>query len=277
MEKKNILTADFLDLLFEGRNKDYGAYELRKTYNRRISYALAGTTLVCLLFVAGSIWANAKKGKTSTLLITTEVELQNIKKDEPKPEMPKPEPIPEKKIATTQYVVPQIVRDEDVKPEDELKEITQLEDTRIGTVNQEGEKGVDIVTPPVETHGVGPAVAPKQEEDYDKLFFTVQQAAEYPGGMEAWRKFLERNLNRDLPTENGAPAADYTVIVSFVVDKEGKISDVKAENDPGYGTKDEALRVIKKATNWKPAEQNGRKVIYRHKQAITFRVSNDQD
>lgn len=63
------------------------------------------------------------------------------------------------------------------------------------------------------------------------------------------------------------------MIVTFIVDKDGKVSDVKAENDPGYGTKEEAIRVIKKGPNWIPANQNGKLVVYRHKQAITFRVT----
>ncbi|MFX8523828.1 energy transducer TonB, partial [Acinetobacter baumannii] len=79
----------------------------------------------------------------------------------------------------------------------------------------------------------------------------------------AWAKYLERNLNRDLPVENGAPPGQYTVIVSFIVSKDGSISDVTAENDPGYGTKAEAIRVIAKGPKWKPAVQNGRNVIYR--------------
>ena len=76
-----------------------------------------------------------------------------------------------------------------------------------------------------------------------------------------------------MPTENGAPVGVYTGTVTFIVDMEGKVSDVKAENDPGYGTKDEAVRVIRKGPNWTPANQNGRPVVYRHKQMITFKVS----
>ena len=86
---------------------------------------------------------------------------------------------------------------------------------------------------------------------------------------------MERNLDSDLPVSNGAPAGKYTVVVSFLVDKNGVISDVVAENDPGYGTKAEAVRVITKGPNWKPAIQNGNKVIYRHKQSISFMVSEE--
>ena len=118
-------------------------------------------------------------------------------------------------------------------------------------------------------------VIPKKEEDYDKVFTVVQIPAEFPGGLPAWAKYLERNLNRDLPVDNGAPPGKYTVVVSFIVAKDGSISDVVAENDPGYGTKNEAVRVITRGPKWKPAVQNGRNVIYRHKQSITFMVSEE--
>ncbi len=271
MEKKDILAADFLDLLFEGRNKAYGAYDLRKTYNKRIGYALGGTTLVCMLFIAGSIWAHAKKKSDAVLLVGPTVVLENIKQDEPKPEEIKPLKPEQQKVATTQYVVPKIVQDDQVKPEDEMKDMAVLEDTKIGTMNVEGTKDDNVVAPPVEAKGTGVVVAPKgKDEDLDKIFYSVQIPASFNGGEQAWRKYLERNLNSDIPASNGAPPAKYIVIISFVVDRFGKISDVKAENDPGYGTKEEALRVILKGPDWVPAEQNGRKVAYRHRQSIGF-------
>ena len=103
----------------------------------------------------------------------------------------------------------------------------------------------------------------------------VSVEAQFEGGIAGWRKFLERNLNKDLPSDNGAPANDYTVIVSFIVDREGNISEIRAENDPGYGTKEEAVRVIQKSPNWTPANQNGINVKYRQKQKIVFRVTVD--
>ena len=174
----------------------------------------------------------------------------------------------------TKFTPPKIVKDEEVKPDEEIKEVEKLEDTKIGTINQEGAKDEGLVAPPVEKP-TGVVEAPKVEEDYDKVFTVVQIAAEFPGGLPAWSKYLERTLNRDLPVENGAPPGKYTVIVSFIVAKDGAISDVTAENDPGYGTKAEAVRVIQKGPKWKPAVQNGRNVIYRHKQSITFQVSED--
>jgi periplasmic protein TonB len=276
MDVNKILSADILDIIFEGRNKEYGAYQLRRTYNKRITYAIIGTVVVCLLFLVGSLVANSSKDEKPQVFVQ-DMELQNVQ-EEKKPEPPPPPPPPKQeppKVEITKFTPPKIVKDEEVKPEEEIKEVEKLEDTKIGTINQEGLKDEGIVAPPVEVKGTGVVEAPKQEEDYDKVFTVVQIPAEFPGGLPAWSKYLERNLNRDLPVENGAPPGKYTVIVSFIVDKNGGISEVKAENDPGYGTKDEAVRVIKRGPNWKPAIQNGRQVIYRHKQSITFMVSEE--
>lgn len=276
MEINKILSADILDILFDGRNKDYGAYDLRKTYNKRIKISLGGMVLICALFLVGSLVANsAKKGKTE--LVVADMSLENVTKEEKKPEPPPPPPPPKQeppKVEITKFTPPKIVKDEEVKPDEEIKEVEKLEDTKIGTINQEGAKDEGIVAPPVEK-GTGVVEAPKVEEDYDKVFTVVQIAAEFPGGLPAWTKYLERNLNRDLPVENGAPPGKYTVVVSFIVAKDGSISEVQAENDPGYGTKNEAIRVIQKGPKWKPAIQNGRQVIYRHKQSITFVVSEE--
>jgi len=276
MDVNKIQSADILDIIFDGRNKEYGAYELRKTYNKRMTKALVGTMLILLLAVLGNILANTV-GKESKELIVQDVSLENVQQEEKKPEPPPPPPPPKQeppKVEITKFTPPKIVKDEEVKEEDEIKEVEKLEDTKIGTINQEGAKDEGIVAPPVES-GTGVVEAPKKEEDYDKIFTVVQIPAEFPGGLPAWAKYLERNLNRDLPVENGAPPGKYTVVVSFIVAKDGAISDVVAENDPGYGTKAEAVRVITRGPKWKPAVQNGRNVIYRHKQSITFMVSEE--
>lgn len=128
----------------------------------------------------------------------------------------------------------------------------------------------DRVMDPIEVSIGGPI-----EDNDDIIFTSVQIPSTFPGGTDAWVKFLSINLNRDLPIENGAPAGIYKVIVSFVVSRDGSISNVRAENDPGYGTAAEAVRVIQKGPKWTPAEQNGLKVIYRHKQVIGFQVTED--
>lgn len=274
METNKILSADILDIIFEGRNKEYGAYELRKTYKRRLIIAIIATLLVCLLFLIGSLVANMQKDDNSELLVQ-DVNLENVQQqEEPQPEPPPPPPPPKEeppKVEITKFTPPKIVEDAQVDEKEEIKEVEELEDTKIGTINQEGLKDQGIVAPPVEEKGTGVVEAPKQEvEDYDKEFTSVQMEASFPGGMAAWRRYLERNLNDRVVEENGGPPGRYTVVVSFRVDKEGNITEVKAENNPGYGTAEEAVRVIKKGGKWNPAEQNGRKVIYRQRQSITF-------
>ena len=104
--------------------------------------------------------------------------------------------------------------------------------------------------------------------------FILQNPAEFIGGMEEWKKFLERNLNNNIPSLNSAPAGKYTVTVQFIVNKEGDISDVQAKNDPGYGCKEEAIRVIRSSPTWEPAIQNNIPVSYRAIQQINFVVPN---
>lgn len=281
MEVSKILSADLLDIVFDGKNKSYGAYDLRKTYPHRLREALLITIALCIVFIAVPHFLSLrKKPETNVQMLVKDVSLEELKKEEKKPDQPPPPPPPKQeppKVEITKFTPPRIVKDEEVKEEDVVKEVSKLEDTKIGTINQEGEKDQGLITAaPVETKGTGIVQAPKQEEDYDRVYTVVEIPAEFPGGKEAWTKYLERNLNRDLPIENGAPAGKYVVTLSFIVDKNGVISDVQAVSDPGYGTKEEAIRVIKKGPNWKPAVQNGRNVIYRHIQNIIFIVADQQ-
>jgi protein TonB len=275
METNKILSADFLDILFEGRNKEYGAYLLRKTYSKRLLIALVSVLAVCAAIFFGSVLANTiNKNKKDKLVVQNDVMLEEIKeekKNEPPPPPPPPKMPEPPKVEIAKFTPPKIVKDEDVKEDEKPPEIEKIEEAKIGTINQEGTKDDGIVAPPVESKGTGEVVAPKQvEEDYDKVFTKVENPAEFPGGADAWKRYLERSLNYpDAAQENGTQGV---VRVQFIVDKEGNISEVQALNDPGDGLGEEAVRIIKKGPKWIPAEQNGRKVIYRHVQAITFRL-----
>jgi protein TonB len=273
MDINKILTSDVLDLIFEGRYKEFGAYELRKTYNQRLKTALIVMIALTALLAGGAIWSNSIK-KSKTEIIVQDVNLTDVNNQEKKAPPPPPPPPPKQeppKVELAKFTPPKIVKDEEVKKEDEIKEQEKLEDVKISSIDQEGVK-VDVVAAPVEV-STGPVGPPLEETD--NIFTSVQIQSTFPGGSDAWVKFLSRTLNRDLPVENGAPAGRYSVTVSFVVSRDGSISDVKAENDPGYGTAAEAVRVIKKGPAWIPAQQNGHKVIYRHRQAIVFQVTED--
>jgi len=104
----------------------------------------------------------------------------------------------------------------------------------------------------------------------------AEQEASFPGGDLAWRRFLETNLNANIPVDNGAPEGNYTVYVQFVVDKDGTVYDIKPLTNHGYGMEAEVIRLIKKLPKWRPAVLNGEFVRSYRKQPVTFVVISDK-
>ncbi len=120
---------------------------------------------------------------------------------------------------------------------------------------------------------VEPPPPPTVPDTTDRIFTMVEQEAEFPGGLKAWQNYISKNLKGDVPVNYGATAGFYRVLIRFVVNKDGRISDVKVQKDPGFGTAQEAVRVIEKGPNWIPARQNGKNVKAYHLQPITFVVA----
>jgi periplasmic protein TonB len=275
MEANKILQADLLDLIFEDRNKDYGAYELRKKYNKRIGMAM-GITAAAAVLIFGSIFlSNAIAGKEDTKVEIRDVVVQEIKQPDelpPPPPPPPPQaPPPPPQVEMAKFTPPVIKKDEEVKQE-EIPPIREMEDKKISIINQEGVKDVGIITPPVVDEGKGVVEAPKVEDE-NKIFEKV----EIPASVDTrqWRRHLESQLQRyieDAASQGMAPG-QYTVQVRFLVERDGSIADVKALNDPGYGLSKGAADVVRKGPKWRPGEQNGRQVRSYHTQPITFVVS----
>jgi periplasmic protein TonB len=274
LDVNKIMSADILDIIFEGRNKDYGAYEMRKTYNRRIVTALLGMLSLCLLvfliyFISNTISANSNKND----MVVKDVQLEEIKQEEKKNEPPPPPPPPKPeppKVEITKFTPPKIVKDEEVKEDEKPPEIEKLDDTKIGKINQAGIKEEGVV--PVDD-GKGVVEQPKKaEEDYDKTFTKVEIESEYPGGSSAWARFLNKSLQ--YPQEAQDNEIQGTVMVKFIVDKEGNVSDVDAVSGPKE-LHSEAVRVIKKSGKWTPAVQNGRQVKSYKSQPITFKLNTE--
>ncbi len=276
MEKAMILQSDILDIVFHDRNKAYGAYELRKTYNKRLVAAILAMSAFAFLIVLFTGYATNQKHE-HVLYVTDEINLSPVTpakevqtvKPLPPIEKIKAEPV---KLAITKFVTPKVANDKLVT--EVIKEQNELSNVRIGLENQEG-LITNAVAPPVYIKGEGGAkfeaiaasVTNKKVEE--EIFPVVQVQASYDGD---WENFLKRNLNADLPVENGAPAGTYKVTVSFVVAKNGKISNVKALNNPGFGAAEEAVRVIKNSGNWNPGIQNNIQVNSYKKQTIVFVV-----
>lgn len=274
MEANKILSADILDIIFEGKNKSYGAYELRKTYNRRLTRALIITGAILLLVFLGSLFANIiNQNKEKNTLDVLDTQMAEIKKEEPLPPPPPPPPTPPPppEVNQVKFVPPKIVKDEEVKPDEKIEEIK--EDQVISTKTVESENKVQIVQAPVEDKGTQVVEVPKKDDDENKVFNKVEVEAAFPGGETAWRRYLQNNLDANTPIDNGAPEGTYSVIVRFIVSRDGSISDVVAETKHGYGMEAEAVKVIKKGPKWTPALQNGRNVNAYRRQPITFVVS----
>jgi hypothetical protein len=108
------------------------------------------------------------------------------------------------------------------------------------------------------------------EEDPIKIFVKVETEASFPGGETEWRFFLERKLNASVPAQNNAPKGTYLVIIQFIVDTSGNISDIKPLTKHGYGMEEEVMRILKKGPKWIPATQNSKPVIAYRKQPVTF-------
>lgn len=276
MEANKILNADILDIIFDGKNKSYGAYDLRKTYASRLKKALLGVLIGLAVVLAGSVFANKVASSDKDDIEVLDTQLAEIKKDEPAPPPPPPPPPPPTpppppEINQVKFTPPKVVKDEEVKPEEKIEEIK--EDQAISTKTVESENKVQIVQAPVEDKGTQVVEAPKVEEDEGKVFTKVEIEAEYPGGTPAWTKYLRNNLDANAPIDNGANPGEYTVIVRFIVSKDGTISDVVAETKHGFGMEQEAIRVIKKGPKWTPAQQNGRYVNAYRRQPIKFVVT----
>ena len=268
MDATKILQTDLLDLLFDGRNKQYGAYELRKQYSKRMIIAVGIMITCCLLFFM--LYAFAKGGNHSRPgLIANEIELTKVEPETKKPEVVPPPPKQvQPPVKTVQFTTPKIT-DEPIKPEDDMPDKDLIDVTKIGKVNQDGIDGPDVVAPPDNSRGVIEAPKQKEEEDWEKTFLSVQIESEYPGGIESWKRFLGKSLR--YPEDAIEKEIEGTVLVQFIVDKEGNVSDVSAISGPNE-LRGEAERVINKSGKWIPASQNGRKVKSYKKQPVTFRL-----
>ncbi len=119
--------------------------------------------------------------------------------------------------------------------------------------------------------------APKINTDYQQTFTKVEIEPQFPGGSNAWSKFLEKNLNSQTAEKNKAPKGTYTAIAQFIVEKDGSISEIKAVTKHGFGMEEEVVRVLKGGPKWTPAKQNGHIVRAYKTQEVTFVVTSETD
>jgi len=273
MEVNKIMQSELLDIIFEGRNKDYGAYELRTNYGKRL-----GLALLWMIGLSGTmimLYSFANKPEEEKAMYTIEdrvlTKIPDEKPVEPPPAV-KPPPQQQEPVKMKQFVVPLIV--DDVKPEDIPPTQDELADAKIGNFNQEGDGDPDIVRPPIDDKSTGVIEGPKPKDAEPEIYLSVQIESAYPGGISAWTRYLSRTLPKYYTGELVEREIQGRVIVQFIVDKEGNVSEVHGIEGPKE-LWPIAEKVIKASGKWTPAEQNGNKVKSYKRQPLIFQIESE--
>lgn len=246
--KLDLLKKEWLEVVFEGRNKLYGAYNLRKNNGKTTvrSFLIGG--LVFTFLVSIPVLANLlPEGEDEVVLdqkiTTVKLPPKEIPKDLPPPPPPPP------KVDQVKFVKPVVAKAEEVT--EEPPKVEEIKEKKIGAETIKGDPDAPLTVEPV---GTGPS---KVVEEDNSIYNSagIEVKPEYPGGLAKFYSFIKNNYTP--PDEEGLKGK---VIVSFVVEKDGSLTDIKVLKDIGYGTGAEAIRVLKKCARWTPAEQNGKKV-----------------
>lgn len=247
--KLDLLKKQWLDIVFEGRNKSYGAYELRTANTKTTTKALIIGAIVFAFAVSAPMLANLiPDSSDDTTLDTKIVTIKLPPKEKPKEIVPPPPP-PPPKVDQVKFVKPVVAKAEDVT--EEPPKIKEIVDKKLGAETIKGDPDAILTVEPV---GNGPKDV---VEDDNNIYNTagIEVKPDFPGGMEKFYKYISKNYQ--IPEEEGLKGK---VFVSFVVEKDGSLTDIKVIRDIGYGTGKEAMRVLRSCPKWTPGEQNGKKV-----------------
>ena len=261
MKNPNWLTHSMDDVVFDGRNQSYGAYQLRRLYDKHMSRAMIVGVLFFLLAISSPKIIELIKGympeqqeNMDNRVVTLEAPPPSVPKTPPPPAPPEVKPPPIKN--QIKFVPPAVVKDDDAKEEGpDQPTVEEIKKNVIGTENENGEAG-GVDTP---IDGDEPSAPPAIEEPVDDVPFAyVEQMPSFPGGLKAMYKFITDEL--DFPVMAKENRISGTVIVQFVVSKEGDIQNARVVKEPGGGCGKEALRMVNSMPRWKPGMHNGRAV-----------------
>ena len=261
----DLSSREWCDLVFEGKNKDFGAYVIRtestKRHNMAVLWTLIGALAVAAL-AFGLVKANqyleerrlANAQDQTEVLIDMSQEAEEPEPEQQRVEPEKPEVLPEEVLKSVKVTELQIVEDEKVKKEDEIK--TQDEDRNVTRTLKEEV----VVEKPVE----------KKEEKKEEIFRSVEQMPQFPGGEAALMKYLQSHINYPpMAAENNVQGR---VVVQFVVDKTGKVGEVKVVRSVDKDLDKEAVRVCKSLPKFTPGRQNGQAVSVWYTLPVTFKL-----
>ena len=271
---------EWLNLVFKNRNQSYGAYALRMHSDRNTLRALfIAIPLFIMLFAGPMIYKHLNPVQVDVVksdrimeVIELPVPLVEKIKPEEKQEMPKAEPIKEKVKMVALPSKPVVVEDA-VKIDPPT--IEDIQKAVIGPVTQDGLENRLIAVPSVGNgNGVTGGNGTGDGTATDNEIYNVTGIEVYPefvGGMKEWTKFIQKNLRYpQMAMDEGKQGKVY---ISFVVEKDGSVTNVTVIRGIGYGCDEEALRVISKSPKWKPGKQNGQNVRVKYTMPLGFAIS----
>lgn len=281
MAKIDLYDPKWVDMVFAGKNKEYGAYQLRKgTSGRNIKALLILVIAAALVggFLAWKVIEQKQAEEQQAYMEAMELAKlqQQAKKEEKKKEPVKPKIEPKKEIPvareTQKFTAPVIKKDELVKEENQVKQMDKLDEkVAVGTENKEGVKDrtIEAVRSEIAVAAPPPPPAPKPEVS-TKVFDVVEEMPSFPGGSAALMSYLNGNTKYPVVAqENGVQGK---VIISFVVERDGSISDVRVARSVDPSLDREAQRVVKSMPRWKPGKQNGSAVRVKYTVPVVFRL-----
>jgi periplasmic protein TonB len=268
MKAEAILQSDLLDIIFENRNKQYGAYQLRKEYNGRLYRALYLVLGIVLLFISFNILSKYFAPKMVSIISTTNFDTGIILTNVPIPETPPPPVKQTPPVATIRNMVPLIVPDNQAR--DSIPSIDVIDKNAIGNKTIAGPPPV-VDNPPPPEKPAAVIETKKQPEDDKKVIENPEIMPEFPGGTAALLRFLGKNLQ--VPEEALETGQRIKVPVKLVVNKDGSLGDVEFPAQTDQLFKKEILRVLAKMPKWKPGSVMGKTVAVYFTIPIIFETS----
>ncbi len=267
--KLDILKQEWIDVVFSGRNKNYGAYELRKNNPKNTNKALLFGIIFFVVVLSAKTIINKIAGlipKADEKVKISEVVLTPPPAEKKKEELPPKEP-PKPKVDQVKFPPPIVKPDIEVK--EEPPTVAELKVADPGQKDIKGDPTADIVIDEPAGNSDVKAVV----EDVNKVYEVVEVLPSYPGGEDKFRKYLNDNIK--YPTVDRENNIQGKVTLQFTVNIDGSLTDIRSVRAPTQAMADEAIRVLKKSPKWKPGIQNGRPVRAQFTQTISFAFADE--
>ena len=276
MSKIDLISNEWTDLVFEGRNQAYGAYKLRKGTAKRnvLSLIIVGVS-AALLYLGLQLQKMAEANKKVENTQAVELAKLNTEKKEAKVEKKEiikqePEKVVEQVKSSVKFTAPIIKKDSEVKEEDEIKlDEVQKSDKAVGAFTVEGNDEVGGAVLKAKEDIAAPE-PPKHVVEETKIFTVVEQMPMFPGGDGALMGYLRDNIH--YPTVAAENGVQGRVVVGFVVERDGSITDVNILRGVDPSLDREAMRVVKSMPKWTPGKQNGSAVRVKYQFPVSFRL-----